>query len=1158
MIDQLIAVDHRRVDLVEERKTEYESKLSAWQSFNTSLLALKTAAEGLKTPEDFYLYSTSLSTNSSTVGAEDLLSVSTDTTAGPGAYTIMVTNLALAQKLSSNPFSSQTAELGSSYAGDIVVNGKVAAVSATDSLADVAATINGLNTGTDPSGVTATVVNYGTNDYRLILTSDSTGQDGISLLNGSSTYLVQKFGWKDKNETTDSLKNAITNGAQSDRFTAHNVAVKSLLGLSAGESSTTNLTIDGTDISINLTNHSLTDIKDAINTAMTEDEKDITASVVSETVDGTTYYRLQIEGTVDGIDDFNDENNILNTLGILDYASALVSGEVSANSMTSDGSYITGDTLLVDIDGYITYNAGDKINLGGLKTDGVTGVDFDFSISTSTTVQDLLSAIETQYAPSSGDVIAYVTSEGKIRVDDVAGGGGLSVILTDTITQGELEFVDGNGAFGNGAARQRQIVGGEDARVVVDGVEVTNASNIIDNVIAGVTLNLVKEDSETTVTLNVSRDISAVKSNIEDLVEKYNEVMSYINTQFTYDEEEQTTGGILFGDGTLSSVKSDLTSLLTQSVWGVDNDFSILGFVGVNLDNDLILSVDDDELTGYLQTNFNDVMSLFVGQGTTSTSTLTYVSHTRDTQAGEYTVHINRAATRATETGSVDLLSGGAGEALTITQGSSTAAVTITADMTLGDIVNEINEELDTEYTQALVGDVQLYSNALNTIAITSETKWNSIYDGGGQLGFTNLDTISFSGTSRGGDQIAGSYQITNTATESVQGLLSAVEDAFSSGVTAAVDSSGRIVITDKYGGTSQLSIGSISHPSESEFFGTVDVTAAAGDGSHQGRYAMNITAADDGSDHLVLRADDYGSTSFSISQNSVDGIYHHIVHTATGNTTDASNGTVYVSGQAGGSSGTAWDDIYGASVSNGETITISGSDHGGGAVGPTNYTIDTANDTVDDLLTTIRTVFGGDSLVDVFFKDGQIHLEDKTQGSSSMALNLTYNGTGTLTLGDFDQSTQRDMDLGLINGDVAGQDVAGTINGETATGAGQTLSGDEDNVNTDGLSVRYTGTSDALDAGDVKMTLGIAELFDRVLFNITDSVEGYVSFKQDSLQDSIDRFETDIEGMEARLDLKMEMMINRFVAMELALSKIQNQSDWLTGQVSALFSGWV
>jgi flagellar hook-associated protein 2 len=44
---------------------------------------------------------------------------------------------------------------------------------------------------------------------------------------------------------------------------------------------------------------------------------------------------------------------------------------------------------------------------------------------------------------------------------------------------------------------------------------------------------------------------------------------------------------------------------------------------------------------------------------------------------------------------------------------------------------------------------------------------------------------------------------------------------------------------------------------------------------------------------------------------------------------------------------------------------------------------------------------------------------------------------------------------------------------------------------------------------------------------------------------------------METRLDQKMESLINRFVAMELAMSKIQSMSNWLTGQLTAANNGW-
>jgi flagellar hook-associated protein 2 len=129
---------------------------------------------------------------------------------------------------------------------------------------------------------------------------------------------------------------------------------------------------------------------------------------------------------------------------------------------------------------------------------------------------------------------------------------------------------------------------------------------------------------------------------------------------------------------------------------------------------------------------------------------------------------------------------------------------------------------------------------------------------------------------------------------------------------------------------------------------------------------------------------------------------------------------------------------------------------------------------------------------------------------------------------------------------------VAGTISGEDATGAGQILTGKSGEANVEGLSVRYTGATTGA-VGNIILTLGVAELFDRALFGITDSYEGYVSFKQDSLQDQVKRITNQVENMEALLQRKKEQMINRFVAMELTLSRLQNQSNWLAGQISGL-----
>jgi len=84
MIDQLMAVEHSSVDRVTTKQTEASNKLTEWQSVNTKLLALKTAAEDLKDSEDFSIFSSTMTTDSSTVKAADLRSVATSASASRG------------------------------------------------------------------------------------------------------------------------------------------------------------------------------------------------------------------------------------------------------------------------------------------------------------------------------------------------------------------------------------------------------------------------------------------------------------------------------------------------------------------------------------------------------------------------------------------------------------------------------------------------------------------------------------------------------------------------------------------------------------------------------------------------------------------------------------------------------------------------------------------------------------------------------------------------------------------------------------------------------------------------------------------------------------------------------------------------------------------
>jgi len=868
IVTQLIAIDHKRVDLVSEKKTDTENKLTEWQSFNTKLLALKTAAGGLVGAEGFSLFKATTTTNSATVKASDLLAVTASQDASPGSYSVKINGVATAEKLSSASFSSAATALGAEYAGDILINQVLVSINDTDTLTTVRDKINDANSGANPSGVAASIVKYGEGDYRLILTG-ATGEAGFSVLNGGAVDILNRFGFGD---TSRSTKNHLAGADRSDRFTSMNESIKTLLGLTTAQTSAdSEIVINGNGVAaIDLSTDTLSTLQSKLSAA------GLTASITTETEGGKTYYRLMIEGSANT---YTDKNNILETLGFLQGGVSDVYGVTGDVANTSGGAFITADTLIKDIDGYTGYASSDYIHLEGTGTNG-SDVSDTLTLSDTTTVGDLLAKVESVF----GNVTATVTGQGKLMVvDNNTGASSLSVKVSvrnsDDQPDSTLRF-DTDGDLGGAVTvRQRQVTAGADASLDINGVSVTSSSNTIDDVLPGVTLDLLKADPATTITLNVARDTDAVIEKIKAFVSSYNSVASYIQSQSSYDADKQQTGGALFGDGTLASVKSTLTSILVEGIEGVSPQFSILGQIGVNLDNEGKLAVDEGVLRGYLTTNFEDVKRLFIADAETSVGTLSYISHDYDTKQGEYTVHITTAATRtATEASDSTSLTGD--EELTITEGEKTAVVALTAGMTMSQVVSAINSELQSE--------------------------------------------------------------------------------------------------------------------------------------------AISVTAATDTGGHLVLTHNAYGAGhDFQVTQEN----------------------------------NRLWTD---------------------GAVAVT-----------------------------------------------------------------------------------AGVDVAGTINGEEATGVGQVLTGNSGQPNVDGLAIKYTGTAQGVDIGTVKLTYGVAELYQRALYNMTDSIDGYLTSKQNSLQESIKNYQTQIDEMEARLELKREQLLNNYARMETALLKIQNQGNWLLSQLTAASSGW-
>ncbi|MDR5695679.1 MAG: flagellar filament capping protein FliD, partial [Armatimonadota bacterium] len=183
--------------------------------------------------------------------------------------------------------------------------------------------------------------------------------------------------------------------------------------------------------------------------------------------------------------------------------------------------------------------------------------------------------------------------------------------------------------------------------------------------------------------------------------------------------------------------------------------------------------------------------------------------------------------------------------------------------------------------------------------------------------------------------------------------------------------------------------------------------------------------------------------------------------------------------------------------------------------------------------------------------------------GSNNMTLVFTNTeyGSVTHTVVSNVAATAGGSGVGTTTLTLTGQDVAGTINGEPATGRGQILTGNSGNANTDGLSIRVALTpaqlaSQGSSQGVVYVYKGVATKVGERLAALTDSISGTIPGEVDTTQKLIEGVKDQISRLEERLERTRERYIRIFTQMELSLSRMRTQSGQLLQQLANLSIG--
>ena len=169
-----------------------------------------------------------------------------------------------------------------------------------------------------------------------------------------------------------------------------------------------------------------------------------------------------------------------------------------------------------------------------------------------------------------------------------------------------------------------------------------------------------------------------------------------------------------------------------------------------------------------------------------------------------------------------------------------------------------------------------------------------------------------------------------------------------------------------------------------------------------------------------------------------------------------------------------------------------------------------------------------------------QLQLTSDDYGSQA-AFSVSSTGSGSGTTG--------------LAGSFAGVDVAGTINGVTATGRGQFLTAPSSDPTLAGLSVQVTASnvSTLTDLGSINYQPGIAQALSSLGSAMSDPTQGAITQTVKNLQNQSSGLNSQIAFYAAIVNQQQHMLLNKYATLEQTLGTLKNQSSALAAELSQI-----
>ncbi len=320
----------------------------------------------------------------------------------------------------------------------------------------------------------------------------------------------------------------------------------------------------------------------------------------------------------------------------------LAQSHALASKAYVDPTTVVGTGTLTINFGTTTYDANTKVYDGFTQNPAKSSLSLTID-STNNSLTGIRDAINNANAGVSASVLNDGTGNRLvIKSTDSGVKNSLQIKVTEAGTPGLSDL-----AFDGSNPKMTQTRAAEDALVNINGLDVTSPSNTVSGTLKGVTFNLLQVQTSKTVTINVNRNNADLNTAISSFVEKYNALITMVNSVSSYDPGTKTAG-VLLGDSVVQNGMSQIRNSLTNAVDGTSSSLRTLSDVGIGLQKDGTLKFDSAKFSTAQSSDIDGVTALFSVLGRSTDNNVQYIGSTKDTKAGTYAVTLTQAATQST------------------------------------------------------------------------------------------------------------------------------------------------------------------------------------------------------------------------------------------------------------------------------------------------------------------------------------------------------------------------------------------------------------------------------------------------------------------------------------------------------------------------------